>query len=84
MRKLKLHLEDLSVSTFEPEAGRHGAGTVRGHDDSEEDGRQTGACGYSVQYSCINQTQCAPVCPTGYPNTCWISWDPAARCAFPA
>jgi hypothetical protein len=75
MRKLKLRLDDLSVSTFAADADPRGEGTVAAHDSR-------GGTGYTGCYSCIDPS-CAPACVTGYPDTCWISWDPAARCMIP-
>jgi hypothetical protein len=78
MRKLKLHLHDLAVESFEPSLQRRATGTVHAHDDV-----MTTTCPQdSVDYSCVDRT-CVPECVTGYPDPCWISWDPAARCKIP-
>ena len=84
MRKLKLQVEALAVESFESDPAPAHPGTVRAHDDSGE--RLTPLCtanGISCNYSCVDRTACWPDCATGYPDSCWISWDPAARCAFP-
>lgn len=84
MRKLKLHLDGLRVESFAPQGGGLVGGTVRGHDDTE-DCRMTPVC---TAYPCLSQDyscrgSCAPACVTGYPDPCWVSWDPAARCFVP-
>jgi len=75
MPKLKLNVEDLAVDTFETALDAGDVGTVLANS------KPTMGQAVSCAYSC-NGT-CDPQCLTGYPDTCWVSWDPAARCAIP-
>jgi hypothetical protein len=75
MHKLKLNVEDLAVDTFETALAGADAGTVLANS------KPSMAPPVSCAYSC-NGT-CDPPCVTGYPDPCWVSWDPAARCAVP-
>lgn len=94
MKKLNLHLEDLSVESFETAAPDEIRGTVRGHNDStgcSYDSPNYTGCRLSCAYDCGASAECTPECPGGgtgpgggggtYDNSC----DTGCRlsCAYP-
>ena len=94
MKKLNLHLEDLSVESFETAAAADGRGTVHGHGDSAD--CSWGSPGYtecraSCAYECGESDECTPACPDGGGGSgaCggseYDSCDTACRlsCAYP-
>ncbi|HEU4455538.1 MAG TPA: hypothetical protein VFR81_20915 [Longimicrobium sp.] len=72
-RKLKLHVEELAIETFETTDAAEGAGTVHGHAPTL-DGGETCNGGSTCWDSCDG------VCDSYYctPNTCGVyCWNPS-------
>lgn len=94
MKKLNLHLDELSVESFETAAPDPARGTVRAHGDSSDCSYGSPgytACRLSCAYDCGESNECTPACPNGGTGgggggqTLEVSCDTACRlsCAFP-
>lgn len=72
MKKLKLNLDALTVSTFDTAATAAGKGTVLGHSRFVS---QNGTC---VEFTCA--ADCSS--PTEFEWTCWQTCGPPENCVL--